>query len=244
MNEQSGNWWQFYGVRYAQGAVVGAMLIFLLFSQNETLKKILFMPEKPEDFGIPHLILLAVYGLVYCYIASAPVLIMHAGRGLLFRSFINPDPYKGWLKRSLCVFTPALVAAGICSFLTDFDFLKSAAAGLFVFLVAFQFTMLYIIFHGAWFKIIDYYQVIIKKRSDQNNKEFVESYKHIREHGNAFLIVLFQFLLAVPIFAFVSLANNPIDVIRGLITLVVVWVLPASFIWMFGNKLENHMQSL
>lgn len=82
MNEQNdSHWWEFYGVRYAQGTVVGAMIVFFLFSQNEALKKLLFLPADPKDFGMPHLILLAVYGLAYCYIASAPILIMHAGRG-------------------------------------------------------------------------------------------------------------------------------------------------------------------
>lgn len=102
--------------------------------------------------------------------------------------------------------------------------------------------MVYLIFHGAWQRTINYYETIVKKRSTERNIEYVESYKHIREHGNSFLIVLFQFLLAYPIFALVSRARDPAEVIGNLIILVIAWIFPASFIWMFGNKLENHLQ--
>lgn len=243
MSEQNERWWEFYGVRYAQGAVVGAMLIFLLFSQNDTLKKILFVPVDPKDFGISHLILLAVYGLVYCYIASAPVLIMHAARGLLYKSTTNPAPNEGWHWRAMFVFVPALGGAITYWKIGQPDFVKAAAVGLFVFLVAFQFQLIYLIFFKAWKRTIDYYEVIIVKRNRPKNKDFVESYKHIREHGNSFLIVLFQFLLALPIFAFVSISKDPTDVVRYLIILVLFWVFPASLIWLFGNKLENHLQN-
>lgn len=242
MSEKNGNWWEFYGVRYAQGAVVGALLVFLIFSQNETLKKILILPAENKDFGVPHLILLAVYGLVYCYIASAPILIMHAARGLLFKSSINPNPSKGWISRLFTILGPSVAIVLFYWLNFDGDFSKCAAIFLFCLLVLFQFRLIYEVFYKSWPVTISYYKSIIGKRAIGANLEFVESYKHIREHGNSFLIVIFQFLLAVPLFMIVGLAKTPESTISNLMTLVILWIFPGSFIWMFGNKLENYLQ--
>ncbi len=242
MSEKSGSWWDFYGVRYAQGAVVGAMLVFMLFSQNSTLKKLLFIPEDPADFGAPHLILLAVYGLAYCYIASAPILIMHAARGLQFASAINLTPSAGWRRRVLAILGPTLASTGVYATLVSTNLERCIAVALFASLVSFQFLLIFEILKVSWDCTIKYYEKIIEKRAILGNAEFVESYKHIREHGNSFLIVLFQFFLAYPVFMLVVLEGRPERVISSLITLVVIWILPASFIWLFGNKLENHLQ--
>lgn len=243
MNEKNDNhWWEFYGVRYAQGTVVGAMIVFFLFSQNEALKKLLFLPTDPKDFGMPHLILLAVYGLAYCYIASAPILIMHAGRGLLFKSLTSVNPYRG----VLWVLAPSLLASAIYFFInTPYKKAEILAVFIFVMLIMLQVHIVYSIFRTSWHETIDYYIAIVKKRNEHKDSGYVESYKHIREHGNSFLIVAFQFFLAIPIFVFVSqptIASE--DVIQHLLVIVLLWVLPAATIWFFGNKLENNLQSM
>jgi hypothetical protein len=247
MNEQNdSHWWEFYGVRYAQGMVVGAMIVFFLFSQNDALKKLLFLPADPKDFGMPHLILLAVYGLAYCYIASAPILIMHAGRGLLFQSPTNKTPNDGIISRILWVIVPSVLITTIyCITTTTNIVIGGLAVFLYALLVIFQVRILLSIFRTSWQQTIDYYLVIVNKRNENIDSGYVESYKHLREHGNSFLIVAFQFFLAFPIFIFVSqptIASE--DSIRHLIMIVLVWVLPAATIWLFGNKLENNLQSM
>ena len=247
MNEQNdSHWWEFYGVRYAQGTVVGAMIVFFLFSQNEALKKLLFLPADPKDFGMPHLILLSVYGLAYCHIASAPILIMHAGRGLLFRSKTNLNPNRGLVCRVLWVLVPSLLTSTIY-FLNAAPqkTIESLSVFMFAMLIMFQVQILWSIFRKSWKETIDYYLAIVEKRNKHKDSGYVESYKHIREHGNSFLIVAFQFFLAFPIFMFVSqqtIASE--DAIRHLLIIVLVWMLPAATIWFFGNKLENNLQSM
>lgn len=247
MNEQNdSHWWEFYGVRYAQGTVVGAMIVFFLFSQNEALKKLLFLPTDPKDFGMPHLILLAVYGLAYCYIASAPILIMHAGRGLLFKSQTNLNPNRGRMSRVLWVLAPSFLASAIYFVInTPHKTIESLAVFMFVMLIMLQVQIVWSIFRTSWQETINYYLAIVEKRSEHKDSGYVESYKHIREHGNSFLIVAFQFFLAFPIFMFVSqptIASE--DAIRHLLIIVLAWVLPAATIWFFGNKLENNLQSM
>lgn len=247
MSEQNdSHWWEFYGVRYAQGTVVGAMIVFFLFTQNDTLKKLLFIPSEPKDFGMPHLILLAVYGLAYCYIASAPILIMHAGRGLMFKSQTNPNPNKGMLFRVLWLLVPSLLITAIYCFNVSTDkIMGSLAVFLFSFLLVFQILILVAIFKTSWQETIDYYSIIVKKRKEHEDSGYIESYKHIREHGNSFLIVAFQFFLAFPVFVFVSQPTiTSEDSIRHLLIIVLLWVLPAATIWAFGNKLENNLQSM
>ncbi|MEV3818792.1 hypothetical protein RI537_22120 [Aeromonas salmonicida] len=247
MNEQNnGHWWEFYGVRYAQGTVVGAMIVFFLFSQNEALKKILFIPSDPKDFGMPHLILLAVYGLAYCYIASAPILIMHAGRGLIFESPTNRHIHDGIIRRIISTLLPPTISVIWYTYSNNaFDILGCLALFMYVMLISFQFTIIYSIFSGSWIKTINYYLAIASKRKQHKTSSYVESYKHIREHGNSFLIVAFQFFLACPIFMFVSqpeISNE--NAIRHLALIIMFWIIPASTIWLFGNKLENHLQSM
>lgn len=247
MNEQNdGHWWEFYGVRYAQGTVVGAMIVFFLFSQNEALRKILFIPSDPKDFGMPHLILLAVYGLAYCYIASAPILIMHAGRGLIFESPTNTNIYDGITKRMLFTLLPPILSvAYYINIENEYNILSCLALFIYAMLISFQLTILYSIFNGSWKKTIDYYLIIVKKRNRHKASGYIESYKHIREHGNSFLIVAFQFFLACPIFMFVSqpeISNE--SAIRHLLLIILIWIIPAAIIWLFGNKLENHLQHM
>lgn len=247
MNEQNdSHWWEFYGVRYAQGTVVGAMIIFFLFTQNETLKKLLFIPSEAKDFGMSHLILLAVYGLAYCYIASAPILIMHAGRGLLFKSPTNPNPNNGLFARLFWRFAPPLLLTGIYLIYAKADnILGASAIFVFSFLVVLQIQILVSIFKTSWQETIAYYSVVVKKREALKGSSYIESYKHIREHGNSFLIVAFEFFLAFPIFVFVSQSSvSSEDSIKHLLIIVLLWVLPAATIWAFGNKLENNLQSM
>jgi len=195
---------------------------------------------------MPHLILLAVYGLAYCYIASAPILIMHAGRGLMFKSSTNPNPNNGMLSRVLWLLVPSFLMTEIYFFNASTDkIMGSLAVFLFSFLLVFQIRILVAIFKTSWQKTIDYYSTIVKKRKEHEGSGYIESYKHIREHGNSFLIVAFQFFLALPIFVFVSQpAITSEDSIKNLLIIVLLWVLPAATIWAFGNKLENNLQSM
>lgn len=238
------NWWEFYGIRYAQGTVVGAMIVYFLFSQNTNLKMILFLPKDPKDFGVAHLILLAIYGLTYCYIASAPILVMHAGRGLLFKSKTNPQPMTGVFLRLFSLLVLALTPP--IYFLSKRGTTQLEEAGaLFVYsaLVAIQVIILANIFHFRWKETIAYSNVIIKKREAPAAAGYVESYRHIREHGNSFLIVVLQFMLGIPIFIFVSKSGiDSEDAIRHLFLIFFIWILPAATIWSFGNKLENNLQ--
>src|ERR1700687_2581901 len=89
----SSSWWEFYAVRYAMGTGLGAVVFYFLCSANPGWQALLFDSggaSAATDLTVFHLVpikldkmqmaLLVTYGLVYCYIASAPILVFHATR--------------------------------------------------------------------------------------------------------------------------------------------------------------------
>jgi hypothetical protein len=244
-NNSDKNWWEFYGIRYAQGTVIGAMIVYFLFSQNENLKKLLFLPTEAKDFGMAHLVLLAIYGLTYCYIASAPILVLHAGRAMIFKSAINPNPYDGMISRILWLFIFSLT---VPSYLATCGVLTVAEAGAwsaYLLLVFFQLQIVINIFNRKWKMVIRFYKKIIERRQKPENSGYVESYKHMREHGNSFLIVIFQMLLALPLYILACAPGiAPTTTIKNLFIILLFWTVPAAFIWAFATKIENNLQKL
>lgn len=243
---QESNWWEFYGVRYAQGTVVGALITFFLFSQSPALSHLLLMPAENKDFGMPHLILLAAYGLTYCYISSAPILILHAGRGLIFKTISNPTPSKNSLYRiAAWLILSILPVIFVCAASSDINAVEVGGLWAYTAIISFEIITLASIFHFKWNETKNYYLRTIDKRKKLGECGYVESYKHIREHGNSFLIVFFEFMLAAPIFLFVSQPEiDKEEAIRHLCLLIFPWIIPAATIWMFGNKLESNLHTM
>lgn len=192
-----------------------------------------------------HLTLLAAYGLAYCYIASAPILIMHAARMYL------------WSKKTTWIRTISLIilsfAVGAIYYFTipsqnGFEpYHKILALVVFLLAILFQTSLLINIFHNSAELPIEYYRALIDSREQKKTRPFVESYRHLREHGNSFLVVFFEFILGFVISGFTS-AEKVVDTsllsenaIRNLFLIIFLWILPASWIWFFGNKLEHSL---
>jgi hypothetical protein len=243
---QESNWWEFYGVRYAQGTVVGALITFFLFSQSPALSHLLLMPEENKDFGMPHLILLAAYGLTYCYISSAPILILHATRGLLFKTTSNEYPNKHAFCRIATWFIISVIPPAIMAVYSKRSTtIDIAGFWSYTAIISLEIIALLSIFHFKWKETINYHLKTLEKRKKLGESGYVESYKHIREHGNSFLIVFFEFALAIPIFLFVSQPEiNKEEAIRNLCLIVFPWIIPAATIWMYGNKLESNLHTM
>ncbi len=189
-----------------------------------------------------HLFLLGIYGIAYCYIASAPILIMHAGRGLLYKSPTNPNPYSNACCRiAAYILLPAIFSAIYYKYWSK-DIGDVIGFSLYTFIITFELVTIIQIFKTSWSETIGYYHAIISKRVVPKNSEYIESYKHIREHGNSFFIVFLEILLALPIYQFVSKSGvSHTDSVLNLTLIILFWVTPATLIWFFGNKLENNL---
>lgn len=232
----------------------------------------------------PSLLLLAGFGLAYCYIASAPILVFHAGRFLL-----TTDKNKcRFLRRSLCrAFCLALCAG--CrpekSFATYLRralraarkpqnttaiwldrVIRLALIPLLLTLVfycyfaptdeatRYLYTLVFLIYSlltwtqcriifGGLFKpkeLLGFYKALDSKRQ-RHRGDLVESYKHLREHGNSFAIVVLEIILAMLIYLAAIFPKNPIpgSAMSNIILILLVWVTPAAFVWLIGTRLER-----
>ena len=238
-------WWEFYFVRYFVGTAIGAIIIlFLAQSQSPMLTyqgeiATILRTLKPTNFYSGYVAVLATAGLAFCYLASAPILVLHATRGSLFKSRVKFN----------------------CAFVALFIFLTLILSGFQSYVLwlslkikgspwenptfyegSFLLLVVSIIFLGQLFLLwlslfskekdaFEYYDRLVKKRASANDagKEYIESYKHLREHGNAFFITLLELLLGAAMY------YSPIPWSM----LLIFWILPAAGIWFFGNHLES-----
>ncbi|THJ32424.1 hypothetical protein E8K88_12045 [Lampropedia aestuarii] len=230
-------WWEYYAIRYFVGSAIGAFLILYLNGYHSSgfggvLCSIGIAGIKDfSDFAV-----LASVGFAFCYLSSAPILVFHAYRAHL--------SFGGFEKSSCCSYfciATSIVAVGIFSFIyIDNQFV----ALLFTCVTGFSIGLTLAAFFDKYSKVEEYYKNLSKARveipkgkrrgdSASIRADYITSYKHLREHGNAFLIVVFEFILAFSIF---HSSSKKV----GLIILA-LWVVPSGFVWLLGSVLERKM---
>lgn len=88
MSEKNENrWWENYLVRYLVPSIAG-MFILMWLNKNAGCKLEEYLPmlafEKSKDFNTANLVCWLLFGTLYCYIASYPILVFHAVRVKFF----------------------------------------------------------------------------------------------------------------------------------------------------------------
>lgn len=179
-------WWELYAVRYAMATLVGAVVFYILCSSSSSLKP---LTTRWEYLG--------GVGLVYCYLASAPILVLHSGRFTL--------RWNGF-KRLRWGFVPPIVSllAGVAvwlflprptmDFLAYFVYLVAVVIGVFVFCL--QVVIVGRVLHDSdalW----TFYKGLSERRAHLDTGEIVDSYRQLREHGNSLFIVFLEIVLGV-----------------------------------------------
>jgi hypothetical protein len=225
-------WWEYYAVRYFVGTVVGALIVVFLNSNAGSP----YCDSLPPITEARHatflgLSLAAAIGFAFCYIASAPMLTLHTSRVHLsmVRVKANPPTYVAWLG------TPTVIAiAG--SLLIGRSFSMSVVGAL----IGAQLGLVLLVLRQPA-TVGDFYRDLAKARAEaaregpNASREYITSYRHLREHGNAVAIVLLEALLACGLFA----APSP----RWAFWMVVLWLVPATLAWMVGTVLERRLVS-
>jgi hypothetical protein len=223
-------WWEFYFVRYFVGTVIGGAIVFYLNSQSGSALSNSILPKIDDVSKLDAQLvsMLAAMGLAFCYLASAPVLVLHATRGV----FLNANT-----RTFSRAFRASLLLAVTLSFLSywrlgilDLEFFLAVI--LLSLVLCFQFIPLYFALRGEGSATHTYYKTITKARSNPaaDAKEYVESYKHLREHGNAFFIVFFEVALGFLLWA-APQGNYAILVLF-------LWIIPAMLVWFVGSVME------
>lgn len=94
MSEKSENfssnnrWWESYLVRYFLGFVVGAICIAIIVGHSGLVPGSMFIANETQrvmanesKYGVTSIVIaVALLGLAYCYVASTPITVLHAGR--------------------------------------------------------------------------------------------------------------------------------------------------------------------
>ncbi len=229
-------WWEYYAVRYFVGTVVGALVVaFLNLEPCSPFKDRLAILGDSKEATFLGVGLFAALGFAFCYIASSPVLTLHATRAHLRLSAIKASPYA---------FTAALLVPTLLTILWFWQFLPPVAAAGAGLVVGVESGLVLLALFTKFNVVETFYRDLATVRSKgmpKNDKpptpgiEYITSYRHLREHGNAFLIVLLEGLLAYALFH--SPSRSCAMVILAL------WLLPAATVWLVGTVLESRLVS-
>lgn len=231
--------WNYYYLRYFVGAIVGAGLLVALWAADPHVLQSLRHKFPLElhgwlDFAAV-IAALGAAGLAYCYIASAPILLMH---GLRFR-LSQQDRWWSW-RVLRCI--PIVAVGALALFAWHYGTMKPSSfrngpCTWWWLYVPYGIIVLLQIAILPWRldTVRQLYVGLAQKRAMRwaNGswvKEYVESYRHLREHGNAFLIILMEVILATALYE----ADSTIR----FFTLAIIWITPATFSWFLGTWLE------
>lgn len=228
-------WWENYFVRYLVGTVVGSVMVISLTRNKELPFKQLsdFLTNEKSDFlGVG---LVGVAGFAFCYIASSPILAVHALRAHLRSAVIRRS-----LARHIVVWS--IVLAGIAATLIIWAQEPKIVWGAYLSIVGAQVGLIAAAAATRFREVENFYRVLAARRGAALNhdaehttvgSEYITSYRHLREHGNAVLIVLMQFVLALVLSQTRSFTAAAL-VVAG-------WLAPGGLTWLVGTIMESRM---
>lgn len=193
--KENPNPWGYYYLRYFVGAIVGAgLLVWVGRAAHQHGLPVPILPNlESGEFLHTAAILTAMgtAGLAYCYIASAPILVLHAMRGRFSKAPIVLNLIGVGV--AVLILLLALVLFRCAS--GDPETWRKVGY------VPFGVVLLFETLLVAWpsvERIRDFYHELAAARSRGKEEKkieitgYVESYRHMREHGNAFLIILME----------------------------------------------------
>lgn len=228
-------WWEQYAVRYFVGTVIGALIVYLLRSHANL--KCDFADLLPSlnsttgDTGSPgwDVTILGAVGLAFCYVASAPILALHASRA----SVVVRNGEKLSVKNFACYAAFGGVLAIVALILWKiFDSDRALAWGLLGLILVPQVLLLRHASKSHFSATTKFYERLVEARFDdwRQKRDFVDSYRHLREHGNAMSIVLMEIVFGLII---ANVENR-----AELIVAVVLWIVPAAYCWLAATIVE------
>lgn len=256
---KGGRFWEEYAVRYVGGTFVGGVSLVAMYTMNAGGVSQLWKPfsdllEKLDHFDSTTALVVAFIGVgfTFSYIASAPIYVLHLFRQRLIagnKTKVDDKPYVDFsdyisyafiISAYLCFLAAEIYYSTGGSFLFTTSTEWIVAIG-FAVILAMQFCAIgaYITEKDHAKRLFNFYKILAFERAKKKEKhglvvEYVESYRHLREHANAFMVMIANVFLAVAL----SLAPS----VSSLITMIVLWLLPATFGWFAATMLESQLQ--
>lgn len=294
MSGESGayRWWENYLVRYLMPSIAGALVVNWLVSiAGCDFRHLLLLDLGKDGLQTQTLVLLFLYGNLFCYISSYPILGFHVTRVIDFEGgYWKRKPLvDGYILTLVLSIVVLLTSPNVGS--TRFYqllpyILVSIFSGLQIYRI--YLGMEQVSFDGLTGKIskIFAYTYSISRRrgvveetvttkqtsknqqvsqsrqisqnlEDENDdsfdeekewqkksrwrREVIDSYRHMREHGNSSFIFILEITLAGLCY-FILVANeerNALFKLASIGVLLVIWALPAMFIHFVGQHVER-----
>jgi hypothetical protein len=229
-------WWEYYAVRYFVGTVVGALVVAFLNSHTDSpyCGRLTAFVElgKSTFLGIS---LLAALGVAFCYVASSPMLTVHAGRAHLRLSALKTGG-----RREVGI-SLLLIALSILSARAFLPPIAAIAVGL---ILGVQIGIVFLVLRTKFGRVEEFYIQLAEARGaakptpeapSRAGLEYITSYRHLREHGNPVAIVVLEGVLAHALFV--------LPYATWAFYLLTVWLFPATVAWVVGSALESRFVS-
>jgi hypothetical protein len=254
-----GRWWEHYYVRYFVGTAFAVPLLLMIGQQD---------PWKSACAAVSGQGWLTagavgIGGLAFCYVASAPVLLLHAMRAKI------PRTSASYVAVVFAIIACSVVALFALCHTGEVEFQKGSPLLLVPYACVIVAQLVTLLLgatanttRAAGVKgtaqsvpadapqaknveaIVGFYVGLATKRAEavrgvggiSPRTEFIESYRHLREHGNAILI-----LIAEAVFALALLHSSTF---AAAILVTILWVLPASIVWPLASWLEVSLDSV
>jgi hypothetical protein len=269
MGNADSRWWEFYFIRYAMGTVIGAIILFQLFYEIDSLRELLFLPKSETyvqgsvetgaqsnavqrgaqmPLSIAHVIVYAAYGLAYCYLASAPVLFFHSSR--FFLKVEEPAIRPKRLIIALAFSVVTLLGLMVLSIWLGHLNVDSKGIVLSFFLAfGLGLAMLGLlcgVLVITYSRHVYHHYELLDSARRAHTGELVDSYRHLREHGNSFFIValeiFFAFFLCSLISAYVAggvESATKAQLVTPLAFGLFAWVSPGVVVWLAATAIER-----
>lgn len=257
-------WWENYLVRYFLPSVAGMIIIrWLDINSNGSISNYVpaFLLKEWKDFGTAHLIVWLLFGSLYCYIASYPILVFHATRVLDFKdrkgTLGGPwlNPYGHAVVFSIVAYISAWLDKLWLAFLTVsvFSLIQIvrlykvySRQALFGFKKGYEASVAY-----AYLNQLSKRRGVKEEKSTSEDDEgnaaektesrlvdLAESYKHLREHGNTAFIFLLELALC-PIFLLALKHQHGLVDFSYVVLFVLIWIVPSALVHLLGQHLER-----
>ena len=277
---ESYRWWENYLVRYLMPSIAGVAIVSWLSKlAPRDFREALFLGSQVAQFDPATLTLLILYGNLFCYVASYPILGFHVTRVLDFNgSTWEPSKLDGYIWTIII----GVFAMGIA----EVRFLLPGHAPIFLMLtfgivVCFSVIQLLRIKESFQYRKIkglkeessqlygfiyslSYRRGVVeqtkmdtartqqegeKEQVDRTEKtseiyrrkrEIMDTYRHMREHGNSAFIFVLQITLAALCYCIVtSNFGTGTQMLSCIGVLLVIWALPSVFIHCVGQAVER-----
>lgn len=269
----SNRWWESYLVRYFMPSIAGIAIVSWLTSiGGDEFRKILFFGSLNSELSAPTLTLLVLYGNLFCYVASYPILGFHATRVI---DYPNAEWKPSWVDgyfASFCMgalilviilFIPPSIKLASCFLIVSlFSVIqlsrvvlslkrqeikglkeKTSLAYGFIYNLAKRRGVLETI-SSSTEQSGDKEEFSKEELSDQKvscwQREAVDTYRHMREHGNSAFIFFLELVLASICYVILSTdelgATEKLSVIG---ILFAIWAVPAASIHLLGQLIER-----